>query len=146
MAVCVGDTVEICCDEDGFWGAYFVARVLEKSKNKFLVEYTTLVTEEDEKVFLKETVDARMLRPLPPKINVSGFNMLEKVDAYDNDGWWEGRIAARIGSNYCVYFETYGVSIEYPMSRLRPHQEHVDGKWIPSLGRGLYTKRVARIS
>ena len=34
-----------------------------------------------------------------------------------------------LGFDYFVFFDTYGVEIPYPTSRLRPHFEWVNGKW-----------------
>lgn len=134
MEFSIGETVEICCAEDGFWGSYFVATILEKKpENKYLVQYTTLVTEEDDKVYLKDTVDGRMVRPLPPKKKITAFKDDEMVDVYANEGWWEGRIAGKHGSKYSVYFETTGKLIKYPANRLRRHYEYVSGDWFTVL-------------
>ncbi|KAK4368999.1 hypothetical protein RND71_012791 [Anisodus tanguticus] len=73
-----GDLVEVASKEDGFLGSYFEAIV----------------------VTLPE------LRPVPPQIMVSEFNLYDKVDAFDNDGRWVGVITGKIGAKY---FETFGV-------------------------------------
>ncbi|XP_027060998.1 DUF724 domain-containing protein 7-like [Coffea eugenioides] len=133
MAIRVGDSVEICCNEDGFLGSYYEAKIIAKrGKNKFLVEYKTLLKEDNEKELLKEVVEASTVRPLPPQINVSEFHVLEKVDAFDNDGWWVGRISGRAGYKYYVYFESSGDEFLYPFGSLRIHQEYENGQWIPA--------------
>lgn len=48
--------------------------------------------EEDENEKLREVVDATEVRPCPPQITVAEFNVMEKADAYDRDGWWVGRV------------------------------------------------------
>ncbi|KAG6763126.1 hypothetical protein D5086_018786 [Populus alba] len=41
---------------------------------------------------LVETVSADEVRPVPPRIKFgSGFSAFDKVDAFDNDGWWAGK-------------------------------------------------------
>lgn len=134
MIVSVGDSVEIICEEEGFWGAYYEAKILaKKSNNNLLVEYKNLVTEKDEKVLLREIVEARRVRPVPPPVDVSEFNILQKIDAFDNDGWWEGRITKKLDDfNYSVYFETSGDHLNYSIDRLRIHQDYVYGDWISS--------------
>ncbi|KAA8526761.1 hypothetical protein F0562_009010 [Nyssa sinensis] len=132
MGIFVGNYVEICSREDGFLGSYFVAKVLARvGKGKFMVEYLTLL-DDDEKELLKEEVEAADVRPVPPHIRVSGFDVLDKVDAYDNDGWWVGRITGRDASNYYVYFDSSGDEFAYPISRLRVHQEYENGQWVSS--------------
>lgn len=64
----------------------------ESQQDKFLVEFLTLVSEEDENEKLREVVDATEVRPCPPQITVAEFDVMEKADAYDRDGWWVGRV------------------------------------------------------
>ena len=101
-------------------------------RNKIMVEYKTLVSEDDPQRPLREAVEASDVRPVPPVVPVSGFEVLEKVDAFDNDGWWVGRISGRCedGRRYFVYFESSGDEIAYPIHRIRVHQEWEDGQWL----------------
>ena len=101
-------------------------------RNKIMVEYKTLVSEDDEQRPLSEAVEVSDVRPVPPVVPVSGFEVLEKVDAFDNDGWWVGRISGRCddGRRYFVYFESSGDEIAYPIHRIRVHQEWEDGQWL----------------
>lgn len=149
MLVSVGDTVETRSEEDGFSGAYYLAKIIaKKGREKLLIEYETLVTEGDQTQFLREVIEARMVRPLPPSPESESepeFKILEKVDAYDNDGWWEGRIVGKkllggVGNNnnnsdslYSVYFDTTGDLCDYPNNLLRAHQDYVNGEWIRSV-------------
>ncbi|KAK9232318.1 hypothetical protein WN943_022564 [Citrus x changshan-huyou] len=64
MANSVKRLVEVCSKEDGFLGSYFEAKLVQRvSKDKFLVEFLTLVSEEDENEKLREVVDATEVRP-----------------------------------------------------------------------------------
>lgn len=131
------DLVEICINEDGFLGSYFLARVVDiLGGDRLGVEYITLFDSKDEKKRLKEKVEAYKVRPLPPEIRVSGFDVMDKVDVYDLDGWWVGRVIERYGSNYRVYFDSTGDEIVYPFDKLRVHQEYDNGQWIPSQKKG----------
>lgn len=133
MDISVGSYVEICSNEDGFLGSYYGAKVISRvGKEKFRIEYTTLLAN-DQKGPLKEVVRASDLRPVPPLIRVSSFNVLDKVDAYDLDGWWVGRVTGRRDvSKYIVHFECSGDEYVYPVSALRVHQEYENGQWVPS--------------
>ncbi|KAK6919717.1 Agenet-like domain [Dillenia turbinata] len=125
-----GDLVEVCSKEEGFVGSYYAAVVVaEVGNNSYIVEYKTLVTD-DETQPLREIVSACEVRPNPPEIEVKGYSILEKVDAYDNDGWWLGQITGKTESGYYVYFNTTGDEILYPFSRLRLHQDWFNTTWL----------------
>ncbi|KAI4333852.1 hypothetical protein L6164_018610 [Bauhinia variegata] len=124
------DIVEVCSKEQGFEGSYYEARVISHLDNGlYVVEYKNLL-ENDESGPLVETVYPKELRPHPPKISARGYALNEKVDAFDNDGWWVGKITGRTGLNYHVYFEYCDQEIAYPVSQLRVHQEFIHGKWV----------------
>ncbi|OVA13635.1 Agenet-like domain [Macleaya cordata] len=129
-----GDSVEVSSKEEGFLGSYYEATIIKPvvvgNKNKYLVEYKTLLTD-DEKMFLRDIVDATEIRPSPPIIPVSEFHLFDQVDVFANDGWWVGRITGKKLSNYQVYFDrSTGETIGYRFSQLRIHQEWENGKWV----------------
>jgi hypothetical protein len=132
MAFFWGDEVEVCSKLDGFVGSHYAGTVVAEYRHKtYAVRYKTLVTE-DECRPLVEVVGEDEMRPEPPKVLASGFALFEEVDAFDNDGWWVGKITGRKGSNYYVWFDKYGEEIAYPFSQLRAHLEWVGGKWVSS--------------
>ena len=136
MAFSRGDKVEVCSKQEGFMGSYYAATVIKNYGNEYAVQYKNLVAEDDQSRPLIETVGGNELRPRPPKVLATGFHALDVVDAFDNDGWWVGKISGRKGSDsYYVFFDAYGVEISYPTSRLRPHLEWVNGKWVSSKNR-----------
>ncbi|XP_043710609.1 protein AGENET DOMAIN (AGD)-CONTAINING P1-like [Telopea speciosissima] len=88
-----GDLVEVSSNDEGFLSSYFATKVLAAGRTLVLVEYETLLTP-DESGLLKEIAKYSQVRPRPPEILVSAFRVFEKVDAYDNEGWWVGRITS----------------------------------------------------
>ncbi|KAI4322768.1 hypothetical protein L6164_022433 [Bauhinia variegata] len=95
------------------------ARVISRLGNGlYVVEYKNLL-ENDESGPLVETVHPKELRHLPPKITATTYALYDKVDAFDNDGWWVGKMTGRADPNYNVYFEYYNQEIAYPVSQLR---------------------------
>ncbi|TKY52328.1 magnesium transporter MRS2-F [Spatholobus suberectus] len=132
----VGTVVEVSSDEDGFSGAWFAAAVVEaKGKDKFVVEYQSLL--DDDSQLLKEEIDVLHIRPHPPDASVAGqFRLLDEVDALYNDGWWVGVISKVLAdSRYIVYFRSSNEELEFQHSQLRLHQDWIDGKWVmPSKG------------
>lgn len=125
-----GDMVEICSDDEGFCGAWYIGTVVGFDGKDFRVEYRDLRTD-DNALLLTETMDSLHIRHIPPATPVSyEFKMLEEVDAFHNDGWWVGVISKVLeGSRYMVYFKTWNEEIEFSHSDLRLHHEWIDGKW-----------------
>ncbi|KAF6136545.1 hypothetical protein GIB67_016001, partial [Kingdonia uniflora] len=100
-----GNKVELQSKAEGFEGSYYKVTVINRvRKHEYYVKYKTLFTK-DEKGLLKEVVDASEVRPIPPKIEVSRFKLLDIV-AFDNDGWWVGKITGYGMEKYAVYFGT----------------------------------------
>ncbi|XP_012842585.1 PREDICTED: uncharacterized protein LOC105962803 [Erythranthe guttata] len=131
-----GMTVEVKSDEEGYQGSWYTAVIIGSlCNNMFLVEYKTLKTE-DETELLREKAFASYIRPCPPEITrVDRYKMLEKVDAWYNEGWWVGLISKVLDDlKYSVYFWTTNEEIILEHRSLRPHQEWVNGKWIVSFG------------
>ena len=123
--------MEVCSKEDGFQGSYYRATIVEKlDANTFQVMYKTLV-EEDGTTQLTETVRVDEVRPVPAKLELKGgFRLYDKVDAFDNDGWWLGKITGKKGSTYYVYFDCFKVELPYDKTMLRVHQDWVNGQWL----------------
>ncbi|XP_020236370.1 DUF724 domain-containing protein 6 [Cajanus cajan] len=128
-----GDKVEVCSNEDGFLGSYYAATVLSRLDNGlYVVRYDTLL-QDDESQPLSETLFPKELRPAPPPLPAKDFSLYQRVDAFDNDGWWLGQITGRCDhSKYYVYFVTTNEEIAYPASRIRVHQEWLNGEWVLS--------------
>ncbi|KAL5727033.1 hypothetical protein ACHQM5_000269 [Ranunculus cassubicifolius] len=131
MAFNTGDSVEVSMKEEGFFGSYYPATILQQFENKkYLVQYHTLLEEEDQNHMLQEVVSAAEIRPSPPKHIVMHYRTGDLVDVYDNDGWWVGKLTSRRKFNdYGVYFESSGDVIGYPVTKLRVHQEWKNGRW-----------------
>uniref|UniRef100_A0A2N9GD08 Agenet domain-containing protein n=1 Tax=Fagus sylvatica TaxID=28930 RepID=A0A2N9GD08_FAGSY len=127
-----GTPIEVSSDEDGFAGAWFAATVVNAmGQDSYLVEYKSLKTD-DNKQLLREEVDIKHIRPRPPNaVVIDNFNINEEVDAFYNDGWWEGVISKHLkGSRYKVYFKGTKDYGEFHHSELRSHQDWIDGTWV----------------
>ncbi|KAF9590175.1 hypothetical protein IFM89_031830 [Coptis chinensis] len=100
-----GDTVEVSIKEEGFHDSYYVATVLSSLEDdQYLVEFKTLLDDDDETKPCTDIVHGVNVRPLPPDITVSSFSLNEKVDVYDNDGWWVGMVGGLEGVDVlCVF-------------------------------------------
>ncbi|XP_051127915.1 protein AGENET DOMAIN (AGD)-CONTAINING P1 [Andrographis paniculata] len=129
-----GMLVEVKSDEEGFQGSWFTAVIVKLlGNNKFLVEYRTLTTDDKTELLIEE-VDISCIRHCPPVVQrVMPFDYLEKVDAWYNDGWWEGYIVQVFNScKYMVHFMHTDEDMVFEHCKLRSHQEWIDGKWFPA--------------
>ncbi|KAI4371365.1 hypothetical protein MLD38_019610 [Melastoma candidum] len=126
-----GALVEATSDEKGFEGSWFTGKVIENLEDgKYLVEYLTLMTN-DESGPLREEVHSRHIRPYPPHLPSAHLKLLDKVDAWYNDGWWEGVISKVLrGFKYVVYFALSNEELVFDLANLRPHQDWISGKWV----------------
>ncbi|KAL9689136.1 hypothetical protein QQ045_033568 [Rhodiola kirilowii] len=129
-----GSVIEVKSDEDGFEGAWFSATVLKVlSNDKFFIEYKNLKTDDD-KEFYREEVGVVQIRPVPPREAKVEFKKNDFVDAYYNDGWWEGVIVnVSESGRFEVYFMATKELIEFGAEELRIHREWVYGDWNPPL-------------
>ncbi|KAI3853537.1 hypothetical protein MKW92_009819 [Papaver armeniacum] len=135
-----GDVVEVSSKHERLLGSYFEATIIKRTeKFEFLVEYKHLY-ENNKKCLLREIVHTAKIRPIPPEIKASYFNIYDQVDVNDKNGWRVGRITDRDAirskstgedrSMYSVYFSSTGEEIAYKKWKLRVHQEWVNGKWV----------------
>ncbi|CAL5445340.1 unnamed protein product [Camellia sinensis] len=103
---------------------------------KYLVEYDTLLADDDATKPLREFVDVSFMRPVDdhPPPHPPSFQLYDIVDASYRDGWWTG-IITRINhshsdSKFLVFFQNPPDEIEFAPSQLRLHRDWVDRKWV----------------
>ncbi|GFP87946.1 hypothetical protein PHJA_000938300 [Phtheirospermum japonicum] len=140
-----GANVEISSDDEGFRGSWYEGTVLrpprtsKRGSAKVLVQYKTLTEDEAGTQPLREELEVVQLRPLPPREVHRSFKFGEEVDAYYNDGWWEGTITEVVGDDddddvkYLVFFSGTREQIAFDASEMRLHREWEYGKWVPPL-------------
>lgn len=130
-----GTAVEISSEDDGFRGSWFSGRIVRHlASDRFLVEYDNLLEDEESSKKLREVLLLRQLRPLPPAETLREFKFGDEVDAFHNDGWWEGHITEELeDGRFSVYFRVSREQIVFPKEELRLHREWVDHNWVPPL-------------
>ena len=129
-----GSTVEVSLDETGFHGSFYLATIISPCRSgSFLVEYKTLVGNSSEgSEPLREVVSFAELRPLPPPETKWDFLVGDEVEAYHNDGWWEGVVKKDLGNGkFAVFFGDSEEQIVFTKKDLRLHRNWVSGKWVP---------------
>ncbi|XWS58077.1 hypothetical protein CRYUN_Cryun08bG0004100 [Craigia yunnanensis] len=133
-----GSKGEVSSNDPGFRGSWFTGSIVKRSSsrdpNKFLVQYTHLFQEEAGTNPLKETINAVDIRPLAPRERARKFNFSEEVDAFYNDGCWEGVITKELeNGKFHVYFKRSKEQLEFGEYQLRLHREWINGSWTPPL-------------
>lgn len=138
-----GATVEISSDEIGFRGSWYLGKVIttpssHKDSVKCQVEYTTLFFDKEGTKPLKEVVDMSQLRPPAPPMSErekkKDIAVGEEVDAFYNDGWWEGDVTEVLDDGkFSVFFRSSKEQIRFRKDELRFHREWLDGAWKPPL-------------
>jgi len=115
----VGDKVEVCNKEEGFVDSYFEATIVSRLESgKYVICYKNLL-KDDESELLMETLLSKDRRPLPSRVhNPSKFGLNQKVDVFDNDGWWVGKIDSEKILMENSYY--YSVFCLYPSNYLLP--------------------------
>ncbi|GAB2237434.1 hypothetical protein Droror1_Dr00015336 [Drosera rotundifolia] len=134
-----GSQVEVSLNEPGLVGSWYTATVLRPISyrtNLIHVRYDTLLSDgskADEEIPLEESVHAVNVRPVPPRGKErQKFRVDEDVDAFDEDGWWEGVVVGVLkGGKYEVYFRCSREQMVFGGSELRVHREWVKGEWVP---------------
>nr|XP_034911880.1 DUF724 domain-containing protein 7-like isoform X5 [Populus alba] len=80
---------------------------------------------------MKTIVDFLHIRPTPPLYADRNYELLERVDTRYGFGWRSGVITKLLaGRRYNVFFKHGNEDKELSHSKIRPHLEWVDGKWI----------------
>lgn len=135
-----GTIVEVSSEDEGLRGSWYTAtviRTISRTTNKILIEYHNLMADDAGTKPLREFVDAVLMRPIPPRDPPSRrFRLMEDVDAYHHDGWWEGVVTAVIETPqqplYAVFFRCSREQIQFSASDLRVHREWVRAnQWVP---------------
>ncbi|KAF3588903.1 hypothetical protein F2Q69_00030012 [Brassica cretica] len=95
------------------------------------VEYSTRFRDKEKKTKkLQESVSIHSIRPQPPPGDTKGFELMDKVEAYHNDGWCSGEVHIILSNDiYSVRFNSSTEFIKFNLSDLRIPKEWVDGVW-----------------
>ncbi|KAK9704735.1 hypothetical protein RND81_07G007700 [Saponaria officinalis] len=127
-----GSAVEVSSDDQGLRGSWYTATVVDPSGPLLLVEYHNLSTDDSGTSNLQEHVDPILVRPVPPIDPSPVFRLMDDVDAFHHDGWWEGVVTAVHPDSYSVFFRCSREQIDFPASDLRLHREWLgDDLWRP---------------
>ncbi|CAN7092354.1 unnamed protein product [Brassica rapa subsp. narinosa] len=127
----IGAEVEILSTDDEIW---YPGKVVDlklcEGLEELTVEYTTLFTDQHRLQKLQDTITADKICPATPTSDKKSFEMMDKVEAFYNNGWSSGQISMVPGDNtYSVCLYTSMETILFKHSDLRIHREWKDGVW-----------------
>ncbi|KAI5398689.1 hypothetical protein KIW84_064169 [Lathyrus oleraceus] len=78
---------------DRYYGSWSTGKIVGYlAGDKFVVEYDKIIEDDEGAKDLQETAKLFQLRPIPPKEIIRDFQHGDEVEAYYNEGWWEGCI------------------------------------------------------
>ncbi|KAJ6729338.1 DUF724 DOMAIN-CONTAINING PROTEIN 7 [Salix viminalis] len=126
-----GTEVEVNLEKDNVRDVWLPAVVIKENEDKtFLVRWLSS-RNSDEAGTMKIIVDFLHIRPPPPCYEERNYELLERVDTCYGFGWRSGVITKLLaGRRYNVFFKQGNEDKELSHSRIRPHLDWVDGKWI----------------
>lgn len=130
-----GTAVEISPLDDGFHSSWFTGKIVRLlANNKVSVEYDNLFEDEQGTKCRRESLNLHQLRPLPPPEPHHDFKFGDLVDAFHDDGWWEGYVTRELGNGkFAVVFRASKEKVEFSKEELRPHREWIDEDWFPPI-------------
>ncbi|GER28494.1 agenet domain-containing protein / bromo-adjacenthomology (BAH) domain-containing protein [Striga asiatica] len=135
----IGSQVEVLSQDSGIRGCWFRALVIKKHNDKVKVQYRDLKDAIDESKNLQEWMmgyrlaapDAlgirfsgrTIVRPISPYENAfGGASVGSVVDAWWNDGWWEGIVVKKESEDRLH-------ELQLALNDLRPSKEWFDNSW-----------------
>nr|VDC89966.1 unnamed protein product [Brassica rapa] len=90
----IGAEVEILSTDDEIW---YPGKVVDlklcEGLEELTVEYTTLFTDQHRLQKLQDTITADKIRPATPTSDQKSFEMMDKVEAFYNNGWSSRQIS-----------------------------------------------------
>lgn len=117
-------------DDEIWYPGKVVDLKLCEGLEELTVEYTTLFADQHRLQKLQDTITADKIRPATPTSDQKSFEMMDKVEAFYNNGWSSGQISMVLGDNtYSVCLYTSMETILFKHSDLRIHREWKDGVW-----------------
>ncbi|XP_073263606.1 DUF724 domain-containing protein 6 isoform X2 [Populus alba] len=109
----------------------YLSFVIKENEDKTFLVKCLSARNSDEAGPMKTIVDFLHIRPTPPLYADRNYELLERVDTRYGFGWRSGVITKLLaGRRYNVFFKHGNEDKELSHSKIRPHLEWVDGKWI----------------
>ncbi|XP_051145890.1 uncharacterized protein LOC127261647 [Andrographis paniculata] len=144
--LCIGSQIEVLSQDSGIRGCWFKASIIKKHRDKLKIRYLDLKDALDDSKGLEEWILASriatpdtlgirlprrtMIRPAPINVVSSSLKVGCIIDAYWNDGWWEGIVVSvELDNRMKVYLPGEKQELVFCSNNLRHSKEWFDNKW-----------------
>ncbi|KFK38113.1 hypothetical protein AALP_AA3G071200 [Arabis alpina] len=124
--------VEVRSEKEAYEGSWYCARVVSiLGDDKYIVVHLRITRDGDESSPLKDLVEAKNMRLVPPQ-QLSSVEPGDDVDAWFNKRWWIGNVSKVLGggSKYLVYLISTAEEEIVPHFNLRPRKDWINGQWV----------------
>ncbi|KAH9302626.1 hypothetical protein KI387_014209 [Taxus chinensis] len=147
MSFDIGEKIELLCQDSGIRGCWFRCTIIKRVPHQIKVWYKDVLNEDGSgnleewvpsfRIALPDKLGMRLagrptIRPCPPENKLGIFEVGTAVDAWWNDGWWEGVVVMvkDLSDEFQVFFPGENVSSIFKKCDLRPSREWSDDQWI----------------
>ncbi|KAJ4843728.1 hypothetical protein Tsubulata_049481 [Turnera subulata] len=125
LAIPCGTKMEVLSYHSGFRG-FYTATVLWRASCDDRLQYDCEFDQEDEdgtKKMRAAVHRGRLRPPPPPEEKPMAFNLGDGVEAFHNQGWWEGTVTEELqDGKLAVFFRLRRETILFEQDRLRLHR------------------------
>lgn len=144
----IGDNIEVLCQDSGIRGCWFRCTITRKLPHQLKVWYRDILNEDgngnleewipSSRIATPDKLGVRIIgrptiRPCPPQNTLpNGFEVGTVVDAWWNDGWWEGVVVMikEPSDEVQIFFPGESVYSTFHICDLRLSKEWVHNRWV----------------
>ncbi|KAG2241544.1 hypothetical protein Bca52824_096473 [Brassica carinata] len=125
--------IEFLCQDSGIRGCWFRCTVMEVSRKQVKLQYDDI--EDEDGYGNLEVIQPPTIRPAPPYAKIADFDPAigEAVDAWWNDGWWEGVVIATDKPNandLQIYIPGENLCLTVHRKDVRISKDWVGDSWV----------------
>nr|KJB20696.1 hypothetical protein B456_003G161800 [Gossypium raimondii] len=107
-------------------------RATSTNDKRYVVQFTNLYQDRNSGTKLSKEYNSVDIRPLPPPQPPRKFKVGDIVEAYFDDGWYEGKIDQVLDDDRYI-FRMSSMFLLFGVNQLRLHRTWLNGNWVPPL-------------
>ncbi|TYJ41514.1 hypothetical protein E1A91_A03G026900v1, partial [Gossypium mustelinum] len=131
-----GSIVEVNHEDNLCPRARYTAIIMERAAStndkRYVVQFTNLYQDRNIGTKLSKEYNSVDIRPLPPPQTPRKFKMGDIVEAYIDNGWYQGKIDQVVDNDRYI-FRMSSMFLLFGMNQLRLHRTWLNGNWVPPL-------------
>ncbi|MBA0552871.1 hypothetical protein Golob_023647 [Gossypium lobatum] len=128
--------VEVNPRDNDYLGAWYLAVIVERATStcddRYVVQHLFLYEDISTGTKAIREYNSVDIRPLPPRHRPRKFKVGDLVEAYFDDGWYEGKIDQVLDDDRYI-FRTASMFLLFGVNQLRLHRTWLNGNWVPPL-------------